>query len=204
MVRSKRIKDSYWKSSKQSDNKYVKALIIAKDAFLSRTYRPVENFIRWNWKRIRRAFDYAVFSWSNWDFDSKCVYDLMAWKYRRLYKTMKHGHVVQTAENMASLKEAIDICQRLADERYGDKYYKIHNKKWGPLKMRLKPMDDKDGKKKGYSTSIFSRKNAKTEKQKTQESKELRKVYDLAEEDRVKDLKRLCELLIDDESSWWE
>lgn len=166
-------------------------------------YYPVRSFFSRYRERISRSFAFAVHGWMHYDFESAYLYDLMAFKLKRIYECLKNGHAVQHKEDMDALREAIKICERLFDGQYDAKYYKAHAKKWGKLRSKHIPEYDENGKIKHYLWDR-SRGKAKTNAQKKKEVADLRKIWVLEEKDRRADLDRLNEILKKHEPSWWD
>ena len=88
-------------------------------------------------ERTLRSLAFAKHGWLSFDFDSAYIFNLMAFKLKRIYKCLENDQAIQTKEDMAYLKEAINICERLFDHNYDDKYHKAHDKKWGQLKTKI-------------------------------------------------------------------
>lgn len=162
-------------------------------------YYPVESFLRRNYERTKRSVAYARFGWLHYDFDSAFLYDLMAFKLRRILDCLIHGHAIQEKENMDALREAIKICDRLHENEYDAKYYKAHEKKWGKLKTWFTPVE-------GSTSSQWNstRKGIVTKADERNERKDHRKIWDLEEQDRRADIDRLAEILKKYERSWWD
>jgi len=172
-----------------------------------RLYYPVESFFRRTKERLGRSYDYARFGWLNYDFDMARVWDLFEFKLKRLYKCLENGHAIQEPEDMKALREFIKTVRRLGRGCYEDKYYKLHDKRWGKLKSRTEPASyDKNGKVLTYKW-ISWRKNCPEnapEKLKKQEIKDRRKIWENAEKDRVRDINRMAELIIKHGFKWWD
>lgn len=162
-------------------------------------YYSVTGFFRRYYERASRSLAYARFGWLHYDFDSAFIYDLMAFKMRRLLDCLIHGHAIQEKENMDALREAIKICDRLHEGEYDAKYYKLHEKKWGKLKTWFTPIE-------GSTSSRWNstRKNIKTKSDERREIKDHRRIWVLEEQDRNADVDRLAEILKKYERSWWD
>lgn len=173
---------------------------------LFKIYYPVEGFILTSKERLGRSLAWAKFTYYNYDFDFTYVYSVMAFKLRRLEKCLTNGYAIQEDEDMAALREAIEICDRLHVNDYDDKYHEEHNKKWGEMpKWDSVPEDlDKNGKPLTYRVIFKDRANVKTEEDKKQETKEFLECYEKGEQDRLKDIDRLAELLKKHSISWWD
>lgn len=173
------------------------------DWILDTFYYPVDSFVSRYKERISRSLAFAKRGWMHYDFESAYLYDIMAFKMERIYEVLKDGHVYQEDEDMAALKEAIEICKRLFAGEHEDKHYAAHSAKWGELEHKDFPEHDENGKVKWYRLEL-TRPNAVTEAQKEEELADLRKVWEYGERDRKADLDRLNEILKKHEPSWWD
>lgn len=172
-------------------------------AFKMHIYYPIDDFFSRTRERVSRSLAFAKHGWMHYDFESAYLYDIMAFKMKRIYSCLEKGHAVQQDEDMKALKEAIQICERLFDDKYDQKYYKAHDKKWGNLKSKHIPEYDDNGKIKYYRWES-SRPKAKTSAQKKQEVAELIKISEYGDTDRKADLDRLNEILKKHQPTWWD
>lgn len=172
-------------------------------AFKRYIYYPVDAFISRTHERASRSLAFAKHGWMHYDFESAYLYDIMAFKMKRIYECLENGHAVQEDEDMKALKEAIAICERLFKGNYDDKYYKAHDKKWGKMISKHIPEYDENGKIKYYRWES-SRPKAKTPKQKEKEVADLRQIWVNEEIDRKADIDRLAEILKNHEPKWWD
>lgn len=182
---------------------FGKSLKKALELFKEYVYYPVDHFRSRNWERLTRSLAFAIHGWMHYDFESAYIYDLMAFKMKRVLKCLETGHAIQEDEDINALKEAIEICERLFNGNYDDKYHEEHNKKWGEIESEHIPIVDADGKVRSYRWET-ARSGVKTPAQEKKERKEFMKTWENGEKDRVKDLNRLNEILIKHEPSWWD
>lgn len=166
-------------------------------------YYPVDSFINRTYERVSRSIAFAIRGYMHYDFESAYIYDLMAFKMKRIHETLKNGHAVQQKVDMDALKEAIQICERLFEGNYDDKYHSVHNKKWGRLRSKHIPEYDDQGKIKHYRWET-SRRKVKTAAQKKKERAEFLQTWHDGERDRKADLDRLNEILKIHEPHWWD
>jgi hypothetical protein len=155
----------------------------------------IESFYQTYKERIERSIAFARIGWLNYDFESQYLYDLMAFKLKRvLYTIETYGHHVEDSDNMDALRESIEICNRLFVNQYEDQYLDKHDEKWGPLTYsKFSPNE-----------SIFKRANAITKEQKELELIEFMECDQKGQEDRSKDIYRLAQLLDKHQASWWD
>jgi hypothetical protein len=139
----------------------------------------------------------------HFDFDHAYIWDLMAFKLRRILDVLVDGHLHQDPESIKALKEAIKICDRLHEQNYEDKYHTAHDRKWGRLKHKDIPNYDANGKIVSYTWDM-SRPKAKTKGQKEKERKDFLEILENGERDRRADLDRLNVILKEHEQKWWD
>ena len=155
-------------------------------------------------ERISRSWAFAKMGWLNYDFDAMFLYNLMAFKLRRVQYTLKTYSVAEQSKNdMDALQESVDICDRLFADDYADKHMRSYDKKWGKPSFKHGKKKVSDG---GMTSQVVSsyRKNVKTKKDQQQASEELMEAYSRAEEDRVNDIQRLAQILAVHLPSWWD
>lgn len=168
-------------------------------------YYPVERFYRVTKERTSRSYAYARFGWRNYDFDMACAWDLFEFKLKRLYRCLQNGHAIQESEDMKALLELIKIVRRLSRGRYEDKYYKLHDKRWGKIESETIPNYDENGKITTYTWNSWRTKTKDaSDKVKKQERKETKAIWKNAEKDRVRDVKRMGELIVKHGLRFWD
>lgn len=173
-------------------------------AFRSYLYYPVDSFFSRTYERVSRSLAFAKHGYMHYDFESAYIYDLMAFKMKRVYKCLKNGYGVQKKEDMRALKEAIKICERLFHGNYDDKYHEAHNKKWGNIRSKHIPRRfDEKGKVTHYEWKTW-RPKVKTVAQKEKERAEFLQTWQDGEKDRLADLDRLNEILKKHQMAWWD
>lgn len=199
MMNSKAIRGDYLET-KEPKTKIVKAFVFLYDQLDHYVLREIRAVYR----KTSRSLAFARIGWGSYDFDRSYLFELMVFKMERMHHCMEHGHVIQDVEIMASLKEAIEICKRAEKSSYEDVYFEQHDQKWGELKMDFEPIEKKDGNPHRGSRALFSRPNAVTKKQKEQELKESRAIWEKAAKDRKKDMLRLGQIFDEYSEGWWE
>lgn len=162
---------------------------------------PVQDFINTYYERISRSFAFAKIGWLNYDFESLYIFELIAFKLKRVESCLKKGHAIQEDEDMNALREAIEICERLFAEDYESKYIKIHNEKWGKQpRFATQPSVVP-----GFSEIVFKdRPGVKCDEDRKLERKEFLKTFEDGELDRRKDLDRLNYLFKEYLPKWWD
>lgn len=164
-------------------------------------YPIVDAYHRYN-ERIRRSYSFAKHAWLHYDFESAYLYDIMAFKLKRIKRTLENGCAIQEKKDMAALDEAIKICTRLFKGDYEWKYHRKHDKKWGSIRTKTIPNYDDQGKITTYQWKTSrSKVNPKNEKQ---ERKEFLNCWVMGNKDREKDIDRLAEIFKKHEPAWWD
>lgn len=165
-------------------------------------YYPIVDFYNKYSSRVKRSFDYAVFGWTNHDFDYAYMYEIIHFKLKRIQKTLVNDkHHVHRKSTWKSLNDAIDILDRLNKDYYEEEYYKIYDKKWGKPVLKSQIVTLANGAK--MRSSTFTRSKVKTEEDGKQSRKEAMTLYKKAERDRTRDLNRLNEILQKYSRNWW-
>jgi hypothetical protein len=209
MLRSKAIKEEAslkkaWTPRKKSETVLGKVYEAIREFVLFKIYYPPIDLFRRHKERIGRSLAYAKFGWLHYDFDSAFLYDLLAFKMKRLYDCLENGHAIQEDEDMAALKEAIQICERLHEDNYDDKYHEAHSAKWGEIESKYIPNYDSKGKILNYTWETWRKGTVNvSEEVKEQETKEFRECFEKGEADRKADIDRLAHLLKEHSSMWW-
>lgn len=67
-------------------------------------------------ERISRSTKYAIFGWTNYDFDFEYTWDLLEFKLKRIRETLKDCGISET--HMEALDETIKLCGRLKRDSY--------------------------------------------------------------------------------------
>lgn len=163
---------------------------------LDRLILNIKTFYR----NLVRAAQYARFGYSNPDWDYAYFYELMAWKLKRIERSISNSCVLHQPESIRALKRLIGVCSRLGNDEYAEKYFKKHDEKWGeqPRPMLIEISDS------SFSQVIYrDRPNVKTAKDRDKEKDEFRACDKKGERDRQKDLKLLYGILKEYSHTWW-
>ena len=168
-------------------------------------FKEPSHFIRRYANKIHRAFEYAKYSWDDYDWDMAYAYQIFEFKLKRLYKALEHGHAIQEPEDMKALREFTKIVHRLGNKNYDRKYHRLHDKRWGKLETKSIPEPEENGEVKYYRWEAWreSTKNASQEV-KDQERKEFLACWELGELDRCKDIDRMAEILKVHAPKFWD
>lgn len=196
MINYKQIKS--YSSKSDEHNKKIPPLLKKVEEYLHDKIASIHLFFRIKYRKFMQAYQYAKYGWNDFDWDYVTIFDIMAFKMNRIEKCLKKGHHVQIKAEMDALKECQKICKRLRDEDfYEDKYYKLHNKKWGKANYKFIKNDN------NISTMQCSRKNIKTKEDKKLEVKDFLQMYKNSDKDWKKDVDRLCHLFKKYSRTWW-
>lgn len=176
------------------------------ELFLSYLVYPItDRYDRYK-ERISRTLAYARLAWLHYDFDAAYLWDVMAFKLKRIEKCLLNGHAIQEDEDMAALREAIEICERLFKDEHDDKYHQEHDKKWGELPpWDTEPSEiDSSGRLLGGRIVFRDRPKVTNPELKEQERQEFRECFEKGEQDRQKDVDRLGHILKVYSPKWWD
>jgi hypothetical protein len=158
--------------------------------------RAIKRFF----KKLRRSFQYAVFSWDNEDWDFAFMWALLEFKLKRVKIELDNGFGVQKPEDQAALVEAISICGQLSkDYNFAAIEDAAHEEKWGELKMEFIKIPNST-----HSTAKFSYSKALTDEMYKDASAESSANFNLAYEREMLAIKRFGEILHDHSRSWWD
>lgn len=206
MIYSKRVRGSYFKPTKKSANPIVQKIVRIKDDILDKTYYKIMSEVRCFIERLGRSLAFARMAWLNFDFDFSYLYKVMYFKMERILKVLENGHLEQDKEVIDSLKEAIKICKRLCENNHDSKYFKLHDKKWGRLGLKLISGKNSLGEPAGTGSMFSPRRKLKnaTKEVKHRERKEFLACMENGEMDRKADIDRLAVLLKEHSLTWWD
>jgi hypothetical protein len=205
MLNSKALKEDFCSDSRWCDPDDL-PLYKRVPYFLKKwIFEEPSRFIRRYLNKIHRAYEYAKYSWDDYDWDMSYAYQIFNFKLKRLHTALENGHAIQEPEDMKALRELTKIVHRLGTKNYDRKYHRLHNKKWGKIQVDTIPNYDEDGKVRTYTWNSWrvSTKDASDET-KEQERKEFLACWELGEQDRCKDIDRMAFLLKKHATSWWD
>jgi len=137
---------------------------------------------------------------TDYDFDCHCLFAIIEYKLKRVEKCLLNGNSVQEGEDLKALKLAIKLAGRLKDDKYEEKFYVRHDRKWGELKTWFEPVNDGSGN--SYWRS--SRPNAVTNEQKEEEKSDRRTMYGASENQTKREERWLYAILHKYLRNWWD
>lgn len=150
-------------------------------------------------KRLKRSFDYAVFGWSNPDWDFTYLYEMMSFKMRRVLHDMETTLELTARNHVKALKLAIRISDRLAADDYDHRLYHLHEAKWGELQMQLSSVADQQG-----LFQVVSRgTRVENEEQAAQERADYHAMIQAGMKTRERDKDILFDLIVTYDRLWW-
>lgn len=161
--------------------------------------------IRRFFRKLSRAAAYATFGWSNHDFDSGYLLDALHFKLQRMHKfmTSKDAYSVQEKHTLQSLRLATRLAKKLTTDDYSH-FMDQHDKKWGPLDMKLTPAEPVEGLPGGGSVCEFSRPNVTSKRKEAQERREFKKAAQLDDLSRARDARWLFSIMEKYYQYWWD
>lgn len=163
---------------------------------VSWAYFPVRRIYR----KLARSWAYARFGWSNYDFDSGYVFDLLVFKLERLQRAMlDDGHTVHDKATVQSLRLVTRLLKRLNDNGYSY-FYDRHNAKWNPTKigMSFEPIPN------SKLLSMVTFRDALPEDQKQQEEEEVRQAFAADDAMRDRDARWCFNIMAKYYPHWWD
>lgn len=162
------------------------------------TYYPVSDFFTVYYESFRRSLAYARFGWKTIDYDAASMWELLAFKLKRIQLSLLNGPAIHFEVELSALAEAIEICLRLHLEEYELPYEKAHDEKWGEIQWQ-----DSTVKMEGFWALNITRANV-TPENSDREYEESIKCHENALTDRNKDMDRLHEIFKNYSSRWWD
>jgi hypothetical protein len=160
--------------------------------------------IRRFFKSVGRAAAYAKFGWDNHEFDSTYLLDLLHFKLQRMHTYLQaETYAKQDKQSIQSLRLAARLAKKLTDEYYSH-FLDQHDKKWGPLDMKLTPAEHVEGLPGGGSVCEFSRPNVTSKRKEAQERREFKKAVKLDDQIRARDARWLFSIMEKYYQYWWD
>jgi len=152
-------------------------------------------------ERLQKFFLFGKFSWKIYDFDFSSVYEIMYFQMKNVRKSLEYSkkYVIHDVHHLRALDEAINIINRLRKDEYENKFYDIHEERWG------KTPPFRFGPEKNGASELFLDKRPKviTKEDEAQERKEFLQISEKTECARKIDLDRLNLLLKKYSRAWW-
>jgi len=155
-------------------------------------------------RQVRRAAAYAKFGWSNHDFDNSYLLAVLHFKLQRMYTYLKNEtYAKQDKHSLQSLRLAARLAEKLRNDSYSH-FLDQHDKKWGPLDMKLTPAEHVEGLPGGGSVCEFSRPNVTSKRKEAQERREFKKAVNLDYAMRARDARWLFSIMEKYYQHWWD
>jgi len=189
----KGIKEIKWEEHKK-ESKIISFL----KKYLRKAFHPIKKFFR----NIFVICAYAKFLWNDhYDWDYSYVLALLEFKLQRMYKFFSSAKNVSMVEEqrlqiLSEIDETLKAFKVIGESDYAKDEWATHYAKWGEIEFVEVP--DKPG------IYEMTHKNIKTQEEKEQEIKEVRKVLDvwyLAEE---RAYHTIFALLAKNLRNWWD
>lgn len=170
-------------------------------------YIPYSISIPWNdrdyfhpircYQKVCKIISYVPILWNDWDWDYVCLYNLMAFK---LKKMKEHHRECQTIADWETVANEIEVAEgalrRLAADDYCAKAHEEHRKKFkegDSFEDRFIPVEEeKDSR---YRTM---------KPMSDEERESFRSIMDSEEECRQKDLAIFCKMFTEYSRGWWD
>lgn len=156
------------------------------------------NKIKFFFKSLKRAYDFAIIGWNNRDYDYAYLYKLILIKLIRIEKELKNGFCEHDKSTLQSLRICIKLLNNITEDSY-DHNINLHDSKWGDLIVSYKDSDIK-----GFRTMEFNRPNAVTEQDKELQTKELRLALEKDDAQKTKHINLLFSIMAKYSRTWWD
>ena len=148
-------------------------------------------------KKLKRASDFAIFGWSNFDFDSGYLYRLMLFKIQRIEKALKNGYAEHDKQTLQSIRICVKLLKKITAEDY-NYFAETHLRKWGMIET------DGDASNFSINCSINARRNSFSPEEKKQEIKEFLEAFEKDEAQHQGDINLLFAIMAKHSRSWWD
>lgn len=156
------------------------------------------NSIRGFLKNLKRAWDFAVIGWSNYDFDYGYLFKLMHFKLKRMENAILNGHAEPDKKTNQSIRICIKLLNKLAFKDY-QHFTELHYTKWGQPEFIFSETDSRL-----LSQFEIKHKNIITEQDKEQERQEFLEAYKKDEEQERRDVRLLFSIMEKYHKRWWD
>lgn len=108
------------------------------------------------------------------------------------------GFFIGSEKEARRMRMCAQLLERIIEENYCVKEHEEHDRKWGELKTKNIPIEGSD-----LIQIDFYRDNAKTEKEKQQQEKELKRIWDKEKMMEQQDIDLLFETMRKHSRKWW-
>jgi len=150
-------------------------------------------------EKIKKIAQWAIFLWDDYDWDYGSVYRILHFKLKRLERGLKEGCAMHDPKDLKALSLAIKLCNKLHEDKYHERFYRRHEKKWGELKTWTEPSTNSR-----YHIYKSSRSKVITEEDKKLEREDVLKSSKMEIFLTERDKKWLYEILQKYDNSWWD
>lgn len=148
-------------------------------------------------KNLKRAWDYAVIGWSNYDWDSGYLYEFMLFKLKRMQVELINGVAIHDKTTLQSLRICIKLLERITKESY-DYNLDKHDAKWGSAEFKAEPNPNSD-----WHRVVITRKNV-TEETMEQERLEFLEACNKDYKSEQRDMRLLHDIMKKYSKTWWD
>ena len=149
-------------------------------------------------RKIKRAIDYAIFSWNNEDWDDYLLDDIVLFKLKRLLKDMEaFPYLDKSDSSLKTLKFCIKLLEMVQNEHF-DYPMNKHDKKWGTLTIDSKPSEQE-----GYYELIFTREKATTPGLKEREQAQMGEAFNRGLRLKEKYTNLVYKIIMKHKQTWW-
>lgn len=162
-------------------------------------YYTIKRFFR----NLKRSIAFAIIGWNNYDWDYGYLYELILFKLERMQSELINGIAEHDKATLQSLRICIKLLKKLKFRDYTH-FTDLHYSKWGQPELVFHKIK-KDGIANPHVGSILELKYEKaiTEEQKEQQKKEFLEAYRKDNEQEMRDIRLLFDIMKKYNKAWW-
>jgi hypothetical protein len=139
--------------------------------------------------------------WKDRHWDHAFLYEIIQFKLKKMADYQKkHGMCVDSNKYAKQMEMCVNLLARITSNKYLNMTMKEHNKKWGERKTVFTPCKDHTN----LLKLDFIVEKVRTEEEKTQERKELKKCHERANYLKNQDLDMLFQTMRKYIEGWWD
>jgi len=153
------------------------------------------------WIGIKNIFIWMPVIYKDRQWDHYYFFKILEFKLTLMANMFeKEGHGINSHKDAKQMRICAELCKRFSEDNYSEETLKAHAEKWGDLKMDFKD----DPKKSGFGSLKMYREKCITEKEKTMECIENKKIWDHEEKMKQQDINKLFDTLKKYIRGWWD
>ncbi len=163
-------------------------------------WNPVTAYLKVRYG-VENLIKYFHVIWNDRDWDWSFWIDLNLKKLKNMEHNIRnYGNHVYHERDADNIHKAILALERIRNDDYHENVFKNHDKKYGELKTKMKPMNDGTG----SAQMLFHRDNVKTEKEIKYERDASRRLYNHERYMQKQDLEYATRIINKYLFTWWD